>query len=108
MIRQHQFDKVEILQMVLPERSGEAHEELTRHAAMLEEHGGKPEVWDQEQIRGEVASPTYLGAIYEAEGTAMVHPAKLAWGLAKAARTLGISRDNLRYRIKKFQIEKPE
>jgi len=29
------------------------------------------------------------------------------WNQSKAARTLGISRDNLRYRIKKFQIEKP-
>lgn len=32
MIRQHQFDKVEIVQIVHPERSYEAHEELTAHA----------------------------------------------------------------------------
>jgi seryl-tRNA synthetase len=42
MIRQHQFDKVEILQMVLPERSGEAHEELTRHAETILERLGLP------------------------------------------------------------------
>ncbi|MGE5492016.1 MAG: serine--tRNA ligase [Actinomycetota bacterium] len=37
MIRQHQFDKVELVQVVLPEKSAEAHEELTRHAeAILE------------------------------------------------------------------------
>ena len=35
MIRQHQFDKVEILQVVHPERSGEAHEELTGHAETI-------------------------------------------------------------------------
>ncbi|MBN1488537.1 MAG: sigma 54-interacting transcriptional regulator, partial [Phycisphaerae bacterium] len=29
------------------------------------------------------------------------------WNQSKAARTLGISRDNLRYRIKKYTIEKP-
>jgi Nif-specific regulatory protein len=29
------------------------------------------------------------------------------WNQSKAARTLGISRDNLRYRIKKFNIERP-
>ncbi|HUW82733.1 MAG TPA: sigma 54-interacting transcriptional regulator [Phycisphaerae bacterium] len=29
------------------------------------------------------------------------------WNQSKAARALGISRDNLRYRIKKYQIEKP-
>ncbi|HET6263982.1 MAG TPA: serine--tRNA ligase [Usitatibacter sp.] len=32
MIRNHQFDKVEILQMVRPEDSGAAHESLTAHA----------------------------------------------------------------------------
>jgi seryl-tRNA synthetase len=32
MIRQHQFDKVEIVQIVEPEKSGAAHEELTAHA----------------------------------------------------------------------------
>jgi seryl-tRNA synthetase len=35
MIRQHQFDKVEILQVVHPERSAEAHEELTAHAETI-------------------------------------------------------------------------
>ena len=29
------------------------------------------------------------------------------WNQSKAARILGISRDNLRYRVKKFKIEKP-
>jgi seryl-tRNA synthetase len=32
MIRQHQFDKVEIVQIVAPEQSRAAHEELTGHA----------------------------------------------------------------------------
>ena len=37
MIRQHQFDKVELVQIVHPEQSWDAHEELTRHAeAILE------------------------------------------------------------------------
>ncbi len=35
MIRQHQFDKVEILQVVHPEKSADAHEELTRHAETI-------------------------------------------------------------------------
>jgi len=30
------------------------------------------------------------------------------WNQSKAARALGISRDNLRYRIKKFKIERPK
>jgi DNA-binding NtrC family response regulator len=30
------------------------------------------------------------------------------WNQSAAARALGISRDNLRYRIKKYNIEKPK
>jgi seryl-tRNA synthetase len=35
MIRQHQFDKVELVQIVAAEKSNEAHEELTRHAEII-------------------------------------------------------------------------
>ena len=35
MIRQHQFDKVEIVQVVRPEASADAHEELTRNAETI-------------------------------------------------------------------------
>ncbi|HJW02188.1 MAG TPA: serine--tRNA ligase [Azospira sp.] len=35
MIRQHQFDKVELVQVVAPEKSWEAHEELTRQAEVI-------------------------------------------------------------------------
>jgi seryl-tRNA synthetase len=42
MIRQHQFDKVEILQVVLPEKSAEAHEELTGHAETILRKLGLP------------------------------------------------------------------
>jgi seryl-tRNA synthetase len=35
MIRQHQFDKVELVQIVRPETSYEAHEELTAHAETI-------------------------------------------------------------------------
>jgi seryl-tRNA synthetase len=42
MIRQHQFDKVEILQVVHPDRSAEAHEELTGHAETILKRLGLP------------------------------------------------------------------
>ena len=35
MIRQHQFEKVELVQIVHPEKSLEAHEELTKHAEVI-------------------------------------------------------------------------
>ncbi|MCW5594199.1 MAG: serine--tRNA ligase, partial [Burkholderiales bacterium] len=42
MIRQHQFDKVEILQVVQPEKSADAHEELTGHAETILKRLGLP------------------------------------------------------------------
>ena len=42
MIRQHQFDKVEVLQVVHPEKSAEAHEELTGHAEAILKRLGLP------------------------------------------------------------------
>ena len=35
MIRQHQFDKVELVQIVAADKSNDAHEELTRHAEII-------------------------------------------------------------------------
>jgi seryl-tRNA synthetase len=42
MIRQHQFDKVEMVQIVHPERSDEALEEMTRHAEAILQALGLP------------------------------------------------------------------
>lgn len=45
---------------------------------------------DEQQTRAEVNSPTYLGAVWEKRSTAMVHPGKLAAGLAHAAEEAGV------------------
>ena len=42
MIRQHQFDKVELVQVVTAEQSNDAHEALTRHAEVILEKLGLP------------------------------------------------------------------
>jgi glycine/D-amino acid oxidase-like deaminating enzyme len=45
---------------------------------------------DQAQVRASVASPAYLGAVFETHSNALVHPGKLAVGLARAAEERGI------------------
>ena len=45
---------------------------------------------DQAQVQASVASPTYLGAVFETRSNALVHPGKLATGLARAAEEQGI------------------
>ena len=42
LIRQHQFEKVELVQIVQPESSAQAHEDLTRHAETILEKLGLP------------------------------------------------------------------
>lgn len=42
LIRQHQFDKVELVQIVAPDQSAQAHEDLTRHAESILEALGLP------------------------------------------------------------------
>jgi len=45
---------------------------------------------DEAAVQAEVASPTYLAGSWDREGCAMVHPAKLAFELARVATELGV------------------
>ena len=45
---------------------------------------------DAGAVRAEVNSPTYLAGLWDKHGTAMVQPARLAWGLAAACERLGV------------------
>lgn len=45
---------------------------------------------DRDAVRAEVDSPTYLAGLWDKRGTALVHPAKLVWGLARVCRDLGV------------------
>src|SRR5882757_6649345 len=61
----------------------EAHETAARHGLDLE-------LLDRDQVRAEVDSPTFLGGLYDKRAVALLHPAKLAWGLKRAAVRLGV------------------
>jgi glycine/D-amino acid oxidase-like deaminating enzyme len=65
-------------------------DDLASYAEMAREYGHDIEVWDADRMQSEVHSPTYLGGAHEADGTALVNPGKLAWGLARAAEQLGV------------------
>ncbi|MER7695604.1 MULTISPECIES: FAD-dependent oxidoreductase [unclassified Streptomyces] len=45
---------------------------------------------DRDALRAEVDSPTFLGGLWNRRGVAMLHPAKLAWGLKRACLGLGV------------------
>ncbi|MFS8202075.1 NAD(P)/FAD-dependent oxidoreductase [Streptomyces sp. CWNU-52B] len=48
------------------------------------------EYLDAEAVRDQVDSPTFLAGLYDRRGVAMLHPAKLAWGLKRACVELGV------------------
>jgi glycine/D-amino acid oxidase-like deaminating enzyme len=64
--------------------------ELEDEAALLRRYGWEAEVLDRDAVRAEVASPTYLGAVFQRTGVALVDPGALALGLRRAALALGV------------------
>jgi glycine/D-amino acid oxidase-like deaminating enzyme len=56
----------------------------------IAELGQDVELLDADAMRAEVDSPTYLGGLWKKRSTALLHPAKLAWGLRDACRSLGV------------------
>jgi glycine/D-amino acid oxidase-like deaminating enzyme len=64
--------------------------EALRNEASLATSIGEDVAWlDRDEIRSEVASPTYEGGYWLRGTEAMVDPARLAWGLARVARDAG-------------------
>ena len=70
----------------------EEHEErwLTEAADLLREYDHDVELLDREAIRDEVASPLYRAGLWDRTGSAVLDPAKLVVGLARAASALGV------------------
>ncbi|MEV4614894.1 FAD-dependent oxidoreductase [Kitasatospora sp. NPDC049258] len=64
--------------------------ELHEVAEAVAEFGLDLTVLDADELRREVDSPTFLGGIWDKDGVAMVHPAKLAWGLKAACLAQGV------------------
>jgi glycine/D-amino acid oxidase-like deaminating enzyme len=65
-------------------------ESLATLPELSQRFGAKVELWDRDRIQQEVHSPTFLAAAHDPAGTAIVNPAKLAWGLRRAAEQLGV------------------
>ncbi len=65
-------------------------EELAEGAAEMREAGHDIELLDAAATRRLVDSPTYLAGLVDREGTALVEPARLAWGLRRACLDRGV------------------
>jgi glycine/D-amino acid oxidase-like deaminating enzyme len=65
--------------------------ELEELAAAMTAAGHKVELLDASAVQARLASPTYVGGLADATGTALVEPARLAWGLRRACLDLGVT-----------------
>ena len=65
-------------------------ENLVEQAQLRNAMGDHVEVLDREQVQQRVHSPSYVGALYDHDGTALVDPARLVWGLERACISLGV------------------
>lgn len=66
-------------------------EELRETAELAAALGvAEQEFLDRDAVRAEVDSPTFLAGLWDRRGVAMLHPAKLAWGLKRACADLGV------------------
>jgi glycine/D-amino acid oxidase-like deaminating enzyme len=63
--------------------------DLQEHAEELRRFGHEAEWLDRGGVRSEIASPTYLGGVWQKTGVGILDPARLSWGLAAAAESLG-------------------
>jgi len=58
-------------------------------ARLARSHGEDVEVLERSALRDRIDSPTYLGGLVHRRSTALVDPARLAWGLAAAVESRG-------------------
>ena len=65
-------------------------EGLEEEARLRNSFGDNVELLDQEEIQKRIKSPIYKGALWDPDGTALVDPARLVWGLERVCIRLGV------------------
>ena len=63
---------------------------LKEEADLRNSFGDNVELLTQEEIQSRIKSPIYKGALWDPDGTALVDPARLVWGLERACIKLGV------------------
>ncbi|CAB5238963.1 unannotated protein [freshwater metagenome] len=65
-------------------------EGLKEEAELRNSFGDHVELLNEGEIRARVNSPMYKGALWDPDGTALIDPARLVWGLERACISLGV------------------
>jgi len=64
--------------------------EMTEEARIRNELGDHVEVLSRDEVQARVHSPIYQGGLFDPDGTALVDPARLVWGLERACLQVGV------------------
>jgi len=54
------------------------------------EHGATPVFLERDELQADIHSPTFLAGLWDERSCALVHPARLAWGLRGACEAAGV------------------
>jgi len=65
-------------------------EGLAEEALLRNSFGDNVELLSKDEMQARVKSPIYKGALWDPDGTALVDPARLVWGLERACIKLGV------------------
>ena len=66
-------------------------DQMVEEAKLRNEMGDHVEVLSRDEVQRRVHSPTYVGGLFDPDGTALVDPARLVWGLERACLKLGVT-----------------
>lgn len=65
-------------------------DDLREESELRNRFGDHTEILSAEEVRSRVNSPIYKGALWDPDGTALLDPARLVWGLERACISLGV------------------
>ena len=64
--------------------------QMEEEAALRNEFGDHVQLLSREEVQARIHSPIYEGGLFDPDGTALVDPARLVWGLERACLSLGV------------------
>ena len=84
------FERNGVIEIASTRHNDNYLEELLEDYQQLRELGHKVEWLDETAVKREVNSPIFTGGMWCKDTAALVDPARLAWGLKRAAEQLGV------------------
>jgi len=84
------FERNGVIEIASTRHNDNYLEELLEDYEQLRELGHKVEWLDERALKREVNSPIFTGGMWCKDTAALVDPARLAWGLKRAAESLGV------------------